>query len=59
MVTVTFIDYELRGGINTWDAMKDLSNELIGKYPGVELSVEKQGEGPPTGKPINLEITGK
>jgi len=59
LVTVTFVDYELRGGISTWDAMKDLSNALIGKYPGVELSVEKQGEGPPTGKPINLEITGQ
>lgn len=59
LVTVTFVDYELRKGISTWDAMKDLSNALIGKYPGVELSVEKQGEGPPTGKPVNLEITGQ
>jgi multidrug efflux pump subunit AcrB len=58
LVTVTFIDYEFRGGISTWDAMKDLSDELIGKYPGVELSVEKQSEGPPTGKAVNLEITG-
>lgn len=59
LVTVTFVDYELRGGISTWDAMKDLTDELVGKYPGVELSVEKQGSGPPTGKPINLEITGE
>jgi multidrug efflux pump subunit AcrB len=59
LVTVTFVDYELRHGMSTWDAMKDLSDKLIGIYPGVELSVEKQGEGPPTGKPINLEITGE
>jgi multidrug efflux pump len=58
LVTVTFVDYELRQGMSTWTAMKDLSDALIGKYPGIELSVEKQGEGPPTGKPINLEITG-
>jgi multidrug efflux pump len=59
LVTVTFVDYELRGSLSTWDAMKDLSDALIGKYPGAELSVEKQGAGPPTGKPINLEITGE
>ncbi len=58
LITVTFIDFEFRGDLNTWDALKDLSDELIGQYPGVELSVEKQSEGPPTGKPINLEITG-
>lgn len=59
LVTVTFVDYEDRGDLNTWDALKDLSDALVGKYPGVELSVEKQSEGPPTGKPINLEITGQ
>ena len=59
LVTVTFVDFELRGGISTWDAMKQLSDVLIGKYPGAEISVEKQSEGPPTGKPINLEITGQ
>jgi multidrug efflux pump subunit AcrB len=59
LITVTFIDYELREGISTWDALKDLSDALIGKYAGAEVSVEKQGEGPPTGKPINLEITGQ
>jgi multidrug efflux pump subunit AcrB len=59
LVTVTFVDYELRGEMNTWDAMKDLSDALIGNYPGVEVSVEKQSEGPPTGKPINIEITGE
>ncbi|MCU0370470.1 MAG: efflux RND transporter permease subunit [Bacteroidales bacterium] len=59
LITVTFIDYEYREGVSTWDAMKDLTDALIGKYPGAEISVEKQSEGPPTGKPINLEITGK
>jgi multidrug efflux pump len=59
LVTVTFVDYELREGMSTWDAMKNLSDALIGKYPGVELSVEKQGSGRPTGKPINLEIKGE
>jgi multidrug efflux pump len=59
LVTVTFVDYELRHGMSTWNAMKDLTDALVGKYPGVELSIEKQGAGPPTGKPINLEISGQ
>jgi multidrug efflux pump subunit AcrB len=59
LVTVTFIDYELRGGINTWDALQDLTDGLLGRYPGAEISIEKQAEGPPTGKPVNLEITGQ
>ena len=59
LITVTFVDYELRNGMSTWNAMKELTDALIGKYPGAELSIEKQGAGPPTGKPINLEISGQ
>lgn len=59
LITVNFIDYELREGINTFDIMKELSDKLIGKYPGVYISVEKPNEGPPTGKPINIEVSGK
>ena len=39
--------------------MKDLSDQLIGNYPGVYISVEKPREGPPTGKPVNIEVSGK
>jgi len=31
---------------------------MVGLYPGITLSIEKQREGPPTGKPINLEVSG-
>lgn len=58
-ITVTFLDFEERGDVNTFDIMKKLSGQLIGKYPGVRLSVEKQSEGPPAGKPVNIEIAGK
>jgi multidrug efflux pump subunit AcrB len=59
LITVTFLDYQDRGGISTEKIMKQLSDELLGVYPGVLLTVEKQNEGPPVGKPINLEISGK
>lgn len=58
MITVTFVDYEKREGINTWDIMKEFSDYLINRYPGVQVAVEKQSEGPPAGKAVNLEIIG-
>ncbi|PKP35176.1 MAG: copper transporter [Bacteroidetes bacterium HGW-Bacteroidetes-17] len=58
-ITVTFVDYEYRDGLNTSELMKEVSDEIIGKYPGVLISVEKNSMGPPTGKPINIEISGK
>lgn len=59
LITVTFLDFQDREGISTEKLMKQLSDELLGIYPGVLLTVEKQNEGPPVGKPINLEISGK
>jgi multidrug efflux pump subunit AcrB len=59
LITISFIDFEERGDINTGDILVELSEELLGRYPGVELTIEKQNEGPPAGKPINLEIIGK
>ncbi|UCH94499.1 MAG: efflux RND transporter permease subunit, partial [Candidatus Aminicenantes bacterium] len=58
MSTITFVDYEFREGINTSEVMKKLSDALLGKYPGVKISVVKDIMGPPTGKPINIEISG-
>jgi multidrug efflux pump len=58
-VQLNFIDYEFRNGVNTNDIMKDLSNAFIGNYPGIEFFLEKQESGPPTGNPINIEISGK
>jgi len=58
ITTVTFIDYEDRGDFSTVDKLKELSDDLIGKYPGATISVEKNLMGPPVGKPINIEIIG-
>ena len=59
LMTVSFIDYEDRGGISTAKFLKSFNDGLVKKYPGVDVSVERQSGGPPTGKPINLEISGK
>ncbi len=59
IVTISFVDFEERQDINTSSLMRDLSEQLIGKYPGVQLEITKDEMGPPTGKPVNLEIIGQ
>lgn len=59
LITVTFIDYDMRRNHrSTNDIMKELSDSLVGQFPGVQISLAKNRMGPPTGKPINIEIVG-
>lgn len=58
MITISFIDYEDRSGISTTDIMTRLQDSLANRYPGVLVSVSKNKMGPPTGKPINIEVSG-
>jgi multidrug efflux pump len=58
LITISFVDYELRGGRSTADIMRGLSDELIGQYAGVQMIIQKDDQGPPTGKPVNIEVTG-
>jgi multidrug efflux pump len=56
-VTVAFVEYQKRGGKNTSDylgAFRDVLRDI----PGVEIVVDKESNGPPTGKPVNIEIAG-
>lgn len=59
LITVTFLDYQDRNGISTPAIMKRLSDSLLGVYPGIVMTIEMQNEGPPVGKPINIEISGR
>jgi len=60
ILTITFIDYELRGKENsTSKMMTGLSKRIMGKYAGVEIEISKDEGGPPTGKPVNIEIIGQ
>lgn len=56
-VTVNFVESRYRGGVNTTDYLDEIRNHLK-DIPGVEISVEKNRNGPPTGKPINIEVSG-
>jgi len=59
MMTVTFVDFEDRETKDTSKIMKLISKGISGKYPGITISVVKNRMGVPTGKPINIEVTGK
>jgi multidrug efflux pump subunit AcrB len=58
LITITFIDYKDRLGVNTSEVMQMLNEELLRRYPGVVLSFTQNQMGPPAGKAINIEISG-
>jgi len=56
-VSVNFIESKLRStGISTTEYMGIIRKE-VADIPGAEITVDKNKNGPPTGKPINIEIT--
>lgn len=55
-VTAQFVKSQNRGDLETSDAQSAVRERLRG-YPGVEISVDKNQAGPPTGAPINLEMS--
>ena len=57
-LTVSFVPYEDRGGVSTFDIMEEV-RENLRDYPGVQIVVDKNSDGPPTGKPINIEVQGE
>lgn len=56
-VTISFVEYKYRTGKRTGAYMKGLRKELKG-IPGAEIRIDREAMGPPTGKPINIEISG-
>jgi len=58
ITTIDFVDFQYRERKNTSEIMARLSGIFIGRYPGVIISIEKSDMGPPTGKPINIEVSG-
>lgn len=57
-ITISFVEYQFRNGTNTNSIMEDI-RDLVEKYPGVQITVDKQTNGPPVGKPINIESSGE
>ncbi len=57
-ITASFVPAQDRGEVSTVEIMNKIRGAVKG-YPGVQISVDKNADGPPTGKPINLEIRGE
>jgi multidrug efflux pump len=58
-VTVAFEKLQVRDGIKTGEILSKIQKDFA-KNPlaGVELAIERESNGPPTGKPISIEISG-
>ncbi|MES2416736.1 MAG: efflux RND transporter permease subunit [Bacteroidota bacterium] len=56
-ITVAFVEYGKRTGPKTSTYM-DKIREAVKGIPGAEVTVAKEQGGPPTAKPISIEITG-
>ena len=59
LITLTAREFKFRRGLSSEDLRKDIQIQLLEKFPGIAISVEKIQEGPPTGYPVNIEISGE
>ncbi|MGB3607621.1 efflux RND transporter permease subunit [Psychroserpens sp.] len=58
-ITASMREYKYRRGEDSEILRQKVQEALVGIYPGVLISVEKDVNGPPAGSPINIEIEGK
>ncbi|MAU73070.1 MAG: copper transporter [Flavobacteriaceae bacterium] len=58
LITMTMREFKYRRGMSSEELRKDIQLELIDRFPGIAISVEKDTQGPPGGYPVNIEIYG-
>jgi len=57
-ITISFVEYKFRTGErSTREYLKDLRAEITG-IPGAEIRINSETMAPPSGKPINIEVSG-
>lgn len=57
-IQVEFAPYKERNGVSTADLLSQIRT-VVKQVPGAKITVEKEENGPPTAKPINIEIKGE
>jgi multidrug efflux pump len=57
-VAVSFVDFELRER-DTNETLEVMRSAIGGEVAGATITVDKPNMGPPTGRPINIEIIGE
>ncbi len=58
-ITASMREYKFRRGADSEELRQKVQEALVGIYPGVLISVEKDANGPPAGAPINIELEGE
>jgi multidrug efflux pump len=56
-IQVEFVDFQDRKGDSR--ELVETLRALAGRYPGAEIKVDRQQEGPPTGAPVSIEVSGE
>lgn len=56
-ITVDFVKFMDRGEVDTDDVLIEI-RQLLTNFPGVNITVDRPSDGPPTGAPINIEVSG-
>lgn len=56
-IALNFVDFQEREG-DVFEAMEFLRDHMTNSIVGAKITVEQPPNGPPTGKPVNLEISG-
>lgn len=58
-ISVAFVKFADRKNFNTRTALEDIRNKFEAEpISGVTINVDKESAGPPTGPPVNIEISG-
>lgn len=57
-ITASMREFKFRRGKDSEALRQKIQEAMVGIYPGVAISVEKDANGPPAGYPINIEIEG-
>jgi multidrug efflux pump subunit AcrB len=57
-ITASMREFKYRRHMDSEELRQKIQEALVGIYPGVAISVEKDANGPPAGYPINIEIEG-
>jgi multidrug efflux pump len=57
-IQIEFAPFKERNGVSTADLLSQI-REAVKVVPGTVITVEKEASGPPTAKPVNIEIKGE
>ena len=57
-ITASMREFKYRRGEDSEMLRQKVQTALVGIYPGVLISVEKDANGPPAGSPVNIELNG-